>query len=169
MSLIDRDTYFLSIPADRIIEWGLGRSMDIGSSFINTFKNKLIDYAKFALSFNDDPSKISSKQIWKLDEFKDTKELNLVCEPPKIMTFYLQYNEYFDAKDDVFPCRKHFMSIWPKKFSLNQLFIPNSGLKDSFSSSFSSEQVVQDYKLKSIIGYYGYHYVAFNMCSNGDW
>lgn len=140
-----------------------------GSSYNETFKNKLIDYARFTLSSTEEPSKHSSKQICHLDEFKDTNELNLVSEPPKIMTFYLQYNEYFDAKDDIFPYRKHFVSICPKTFTLCDLFIPMSGLKDSINSSFSASKLALAYNLKAIIGYYGYHYVAFNMSSNGDW
>jgi hypothetical protein len=169
MSLHDRDTYFLSIPADKIIDCGLGRASLAGKSYNETFKSRLIDYARFSLSNTEEPSKYSSKMICNLDEFKDTNELNLVCEPPKIMTFYLQYNDYFDAKDDMFPCRKHFVSICPKYFSLHELFIPMSGLRDSISSSQSGNKISQTYNLKAIIGYYGYHYVAFNMCSNGDW
>jgi hypothetical protein len=169
MELIEKNSYFLTIPADKIIGWDLGRSSFIGGSLNQSFKNRLIDYARFALSNTDEPSKYFSKQICNLDDFKDTKELNLVNEPPKIMTFYLQYNEFFDAREDVFPSRKQFVSILPESFSLSELFIPMHGLIDSFSSSISIDNVMQTYYLKSIIGYYGYHYIAFNMCSGGDW
>ncbi|CAI2386842.1 unnamed protein product [Moneuplotes crassus] len=165
--LKERHTFFLTIPADEIA---------VASTLIKTnpklsLKHKLIKIAKHTLGSQPGCELEAIKNICKDEEtFIEQEPLNLIREPPKIITFYLQYGEFFNAVDCDFPSRRAMINLPPPSFHLFELFIPSydsSNLSLS-SNTFSTIQESDEYEFFGFVGYYGFHYMAF-VQENGIW
>ncbi|CAI2359523.1 unnamed protein product [Moneuplotes crassus] len=99
-------------------------------------------------------------------------------QPPKLMTFYLEYQDYFDnvnttqllkedeVIEDSFATRVKMIHLLPQEFSLDLLCQDTHtdqeecNLEVSFDSYTDNPQNVF-YTFKSFIGYYGCHYMSF--------
>mmetsp|Transcript_36573 Transcript_36573/g.36178 ORF Transcript_36573/g.36178 Transcript_36573/m.36178 type:complete len:209 (+) Transcript_36573:188-814(+) len=117
----ERHTYFLTIPADDIV---------VGSSLVKicpkiSLRHKLIRLAKHTLAYPESSDLDVIKTICKGEEgFKEPKPLSLIREPPAIITFYLQYGEYFNSVDSEFSSRREMIHLLPPSFPLFDLFTP---------------------------------------------
>lgn len=98
--------------------------------------------------------------------------MNLAAKPPKIITLYFEYKSYFDnvgeSGDDPFVTRPQLVYLLSERFNMSELFLSDNSSDSPLHSSVSQSESLFDYdsedfdyQLYGIVGYYGFHYMAF--------
>ena len=122
--LQEKDSYFLSVSMDKIIPKLELREKQQSDVLKSDLKGSFITFVKWILNYTPESQLTAISQAWSGRELpRSNRSLNLAGRPPKMLTFYLQYEEYFDnvtlseslaatkSPSETFVTRPHLMNI----------------------------------------------------------
>ncbi|CAI2359705.1 unnamed protein product [Moneuplotes crassus] len=180
-----KKSFWYTVPMYSVIPELENRYSKFPEDLLQNVQGKFVDLVKATSCYDKKGQKEALRAVCRGTKMPEISISVDFLQPPKILTFYLEYQNYFDNinmtqlfKDeelieDSFATRVKLIHLLPQEFSLDILCQDTRIGQDECSLEVSYDSFKDNpqnvfYTLKSFIGYYGCHYMSF-IFEDGTW